>query len=245
MLYIPPKSNYIEHPSNFKYPKEDEQFLYFYFCKNETEEYIDLQQRVELFSEIIPVPNFFPYDSTINVQIKIKKELPAAEWIQWVLPYRMKAMVEIMGIPIQALMADLNNTPPSYYNRISNNCLRSAKDDSIIELSESMGQTKEQLYKSILEHYGSYLIWQPFYYTKEQHEKYKSVWNRPKHPAINPGLSYVLWHDVKWKSELRLYSLVKAYFPDAKMHYTSKWLEQQHLDIYSDVQKIAFEYQGK
>jgi hypothetical protein len=62
-----------------QYPKEDEKYLYFYFSKNDSEDYIDLQQRVGDCAIITPVPNLYPYDTTINVQYKISKDSDESE----------------------------------------------------------------------------------------------------------------------------------------------------------------------
>lgn len=50
---------------------------------------------------------------------------------------------------------------------------------------------------------------------------------------------------VKWKSEYKLYDLVKKEFKDAKFQYRCSWLGNQSLDIYIPSKLIAIEYQGK
>lgn len=47
-----------------------------------------------------------------------------------------------------------------------------------------------------------------------------------------------------WVSEMRMYELIKSVFSDAKHHAKPKWLAPQHLDVYVETKKIAFEYQG-
>lgn len=51
--------------------------------------------------------------------------------------------------------------------------------------------------------------------------------------------------NVKWKSELSMYRLLKNYFPDAIYQYRFKELGQQSLDVFIPSKKIAFEYQGQ
>ena len=48
-----------------------------------------------------------------------------------------------------------------------------------------------------------------------------------------------------WISEMELYNLVKAIFPEALHHASPEWLKPQHLDVFVPSKKIAFEYQGK
>lgn len=49
-----------------------------------------------------------------------------------------------------------------------------------------------------------------------------------------------------WVSETDLYYKLKSHFSDYRIvqHYTSSWLEKQHLDIFFPDHKIAVEYQG-
>ena len=51
--------------------------------------------------------------------------------------------------------------------------------------------------------------------------------------------------NVKWKSELSMYKLLKNYFPDAIYQYRFKELGQQSLDVFIPSKNIAFEYQGQ
>jgi len=48
-----------------------------------------------------------------------------------------------------------------------------------------------------------------------------------------------------WVSEMKLYDLIKAVFPEAQHHATPEWLKPQHLDVFVSSRKLAFEYQGK
>ncbi|MDP8202564.1 MAG: hypothetical protein P9M11_10555 [Candidatus Tenebribacter burtonii] len=48
-----------------------------------------------------------------------------------------------------------------------------------------------------------------------------------------------------WISEMKMFNLIKKYFPDAKHQARPVWLKPQHLDVFIPSKKIAFEYQGK
>lgn len=48
-----------------------------------------------------------------------------------------------------------------------------------------------------------------------------------------------------WISEMKMFNLLKNYFPDAKHQARPVWLKPQHIDVYIPSLKIAFEYQGK
>jgi hypothetical protein len=48
-----------------------------------------------------------------------------------------------------------------------------------------------------------------------------------------------------WVSEMKLYDLVKAVFPEVQHHAIPEWLKPQHLDVFVSSRKLAFEYQGK
>jgi len=48
-----------------------------------------------------------------------------------------------------------------------------------------------------------------------------------------------------WVSEMKLFDLIKAVFPDVQHHATPEWLKPQHLDVFVPARKLAFEYQGK
>jgi len=48
-----------------------------------------------------------------------------------------------------------------------------------------------------------------------------------------------------WVSEMKLYDLIKAVFPEVQHHATPAWLKPQHLDVFVPSRKLAFEYQGK
>lgn len=50
--------------------------------------------------------------------------------------------------------------------------------------------------------------------------------------------------EIKWKSEHKLYKLLKSYFSDAIFQYRDAFLDKQSLDIYIPSLRIAFEYQG-
>lgn len=50
---------------------------------------------------------------------------------------------------------------------------------------------------------------------------------------------------IKWKSEYKLYLLVKKYFNDTIFQYSIVWLYPQSLDIYIPSLKIGIEYQGE
>ena len=220
-------------------------YSYYYFCKNETDEYIDLQHRIAPYAEIIPIPNYYPYDSTINVRIRLSKSSNEDEWMKYVLPYKEKAMVCIMGIPIQIFLKYLQNKRVYYSGSKKDNERLKILEDSVCELMEYYSKTKEELYDEIRIYYGEDLIKQEFKYTYGQYEKYKSIWNRPDMLPRNKTTSYDSWYNVIWKSEMLLYNLVKAYYPDAIMHYKDSWLGQQHLDIYVPSKRIAFEYHGQ
>lgn len=235
-----PSTRLNEYYPSQNFPRADDRFSYFYFCKNESDEYIDLYQRISPFAEITPIPNFYPYDSTINVKIKVEKNSIVEEWLSYVLPYKAKAMACIMGIPIQTFLRRLINCATSATPQIL-----AAVDESIDELMSYFGQTKDQLYVSIMQYYGSDFAWQSFKYTQSQYQKYKSPLDRPAMLPRRETASFETWQGVTLKAELQLYELVKAYYPDAQLHYTASWLERQHLDIYSEIGKIAFEYQGE
>jgi len=47
-----------------------------------------------------------------------------------------------------------------------------------------------------------------------------------------------------WISEMLLFDVVRAFFPDAEHHSTPDWLKRQHLDVYVPSSKLAFEFQG-
>ena len=48
-----------------------------------------------------------------------------------------------------------------------------------------------------------------------------------------------------WVSEMKLYDLIKAVFPEVQHHAIPEWLKPQHLDVFVPSRKLAFEYQGK
>jgi hypothetical protein len=48
----------------------------------------------------------------------------------------------------------------------------------------------------------------------------------------------------KWMSEAEMFRLIKQEYPSARMHASPDWLNPQHLDVYIEDMKIAFEYQG-
>jgi len=48
-----------------------------------------------------------------------------------------------------------------------------------------------------------------------------------------------------WVSEMMLFDLIKAVFPEAQHHATPEWLKPQHLDAFVPSRRLAFEYQGK
>ena len=48
-----------------------------------------------------------------------------------------------------------------------------------------------------------------------------------------------------WVSETKLFSLVKALFPDAIQHARPKWLGRQHLDVFVPSGSFAIEYHGR
>ena len=47
-----------------------------------------------------------------------------------------------------------------------------------------------------------------------------------------------------WVSEMRVFDLAKALFPDAQHHSSPRWLKPQHLDILIPSRGVAIEYQG-
>lgn len=66
----------------------------------------------------------------------------------------------------------------------------------------------------------------------------------------NTDLAYKQYVDksseiIKWKSEYRLYQLMKLFFTDAVFQFRTEWLEEQSLDIYIPSLFTAIEYQGK
>ena len=48
-----------------------------------------------------------------------------------------------------------------------------------------------------------------------------------------------------WISELQLFGLVKNVFPEAVLHASPDWLRPQHLDVFVEGTRLAFEYQGR
>lgn len=48
-----------------------------------------------------------------------------------------------------------------------------------------------------------------------------------------------------WVSEMNLFKLIESVYPEVQHHVRPSWLLPQHLDIFVQSNKIAFEYQGK
>lgn len=48
-----------------------------------------------------------------------------------------------------------------------------------------------------------------------------------------------------WVLEMEMYSIIKKRYPDAEHHARPEWLKPQHLDVYVESHKLAFEYQGR
>ena len=48
----------------------------------------------------------------------------------------------------------------------------------------------------------------------------------------------------RWRNEFAVYTLVKAYYPDAEYQYRASWLDKQSLDIYIPSITVGIEYQG-
>jgi len=48
-----------------------------------------------------------------------------------------------------------------------------------------------------------------------------------------------------WVSEMNLFKLIESVYPEAQHHVRPSWLLPQHLDIFVQSNRIAFEYQGK
>ena len=62
--------------------------------------------------------------------------------------------------------------------------------------------------------------------------------------AFNALVAKGLTHG-KWVNEYKLYTLVRAMFPDAEYQYSADWLDGQWLDIYVPSISCAIEYQGE
>lgn len=87
-------------------------------------------------------------------------------------------------------------------------------------------------------------------YVVYKHEYYSTVSvnylcdNEENREKYNNYIMSIDKSDVKWKSELELFKLIKSYFSDAIFQYRDKFLGTQSLDVYIPSLKIAFEYQG-
>jgi hypothetical protein len=94
-------------------------------------------------------------------------------------------------------------------------------------------------------------IFQPSYDPKSVSEKGLVIWRQLfKDQRENLNRIYeqmiVSGEDVAtWKSERRLYALVKSFFDDAVFQFKTDWLDLQSLDIFIPSLNIGIEYQGK
>lgn len=48
-----------------------------------------------------------------------------------------------------------------------------------------------------------------------------------------------------WVLEMEMYNIIKKRYPDTEHHARPEWLKPQHLDVYVESHKLAFEYQGR
>lgn len=69
---------------------------------------------------------------------------------------------------------------------------------------------------------------------------FKNRYNEIYHNLVEKGFVSPMW-----KSEYKMYKLVKSFFNDAIYQYSAEWLKPQTLDVYIPSKMIGIEYQGE
>lgn len=237
----------------------DSKNIYFYICKNHTVAFDAVMRCAEMYGSIRRMNNLFREDASVNYQICFSREIPT-DVINFVFGVISKSKVlypVIMGCPLHDVIEVLSReTSDSKYD------LLQRKNDEI---------SAQRVVDYIQNEYGKLPSWEIIrllcitygsYSTAPKNEKYMMYYYGE---ALNcdylpTSMSSVIGEPIngdyvrrldrstinaKWKSELLLFQLVFAYYPDAKMHYYADWLKNQHLDIFIPSLLIGIEYQGQ
>ena len=116
------------------------------------------------------------------------------------------------------------------------------------KLKNKYGVDDLELLLILLKKYGEEIVFglQSTIFYNNKDEKYKSPEKyEDNEKKYNDMANNLKNSKINWKSEYKLFILIKAYFPDAIFQYKFKELEPQSLDIFIPSLKIAFEYQGQ
>lgn len=199
------------------------------------------------------ISNEFNDDNTINYKVTLnlddKYELGFANYL-----YSKCKGLSIYGIEVEVILDIITKSYSSqkYYaasaeerEYLKNECNR-IKEKVKIEKNISENDVAQYLYDKYLYNVqNNYrFICQLLENNNIDYKTYRSFWNST-YSKIYHELVKSNTIKVKWKSEYKLYSMVKEEFKDAKFQYRCSWLGNQSLDIYIPSKLIAIEYQGK
>lgn len=244
-------SNYLPINSNKKRKQKNKMELFFsnqnYKAEVIAEKYFNDKKILKRIS------NEFNDDNTINYKVTLnlddKYELGFANYL-----YSKCKGLSIYGIEVEVILDIITKSYSSqkYYaasaeerEYLKNECNR-IKEKVKIEKNISENDVAQYLYDKYLYNVqNNYrFICQLLENNNIDYKTYRSFWNST-YSKIYHELVKSNTIKVKWKSEYKLYSMVKEEFKDAKFQYRCSWLGNQSLDIYISSKLIAIEYQGK
>lgn len=197
------------------------------------------------------IPNLIPYDSTVCYEITLRKTEP--EKISFVFNLIGKCpevQYKVFGVRLEYI---LNYVCQKEFKGDLESTKRAYKELTVFLKIKT--ECPQNIIKKMLNIYGNFQLlthfekWIVLREIGVVNDTYINKIGKKYFPLkkINESTINMLGNSVmeyKWKNEFRLYLITHSYYPDTIFHYNSKWLENQHLDIFIPCIYVGIEYQG-
>ena len=239
---------------------DNQKYIKFYISYQESKYfYILFDYATKKAKQISIIKNDIKHDNAINYEICFDREqMEEIEYFFYLTYYKEPQYLYILGYPIFILAKYLQ------YNDVDREILYNSDMnyknifDTIEMLKNTVGcSTNSDMLQYLINKYGEinlceYMMRKDPYIAfikpvienndntyKSYFKKYDSKIEDDYNNLISSSNVYA-----KWKSESKLYRLVKSVYPDAIYQYHDKWLGSQSLDIFVPSIKLGIEYQG-
>ena len=222
----------------------DAENYFFYISKNDTNAYNDIMSCVDKCGNIEIINNLFQEDASVNYKITFPKKANISEFIFTLISSSNEFFPKIMGVPVHDVVEVLYREREKNPYELPEHKIDEESTAAVMEYIKGkyLNISNEEIVNLLIKNYGIYAV-------AEKHDKYWMYFHGEKfREEMLPGAYYKSLSksslNIKWKSEWNLYRLVYCYYPNAKLHYTTTWLGEQHIDIFIPSLSVGIEYQG-
>jgi len=253
----------------YKYIKGKKYYI-FYAADDESRKGNVLRHIISMLKYVEVQPNIFSDDTSINYKIYVEStDIEKLKLLSYLINDLAPAKIYNISVLDIFHMAVKDNyfyevILPYYKGSIKNHFdnknnyfykLGKACNDIIGAIAKQKFFSYEEVIEYINDNYISKFIaskkFLSDYFDELRNERNKIYMQLCSNDAYGSAPMYyekyaknIKKNNIRWKSEYKLYQIVRSLYPDAIYQYKSQWLQKQSLDIFIPSLNVAIEYQG-